>query len=123
VPVDTGCDAVSALPSGIVIDVGEPGLTIVDRPEGQRYEALLDGEMAGFLEYRLAGTRRILLHTEVPPAFEGRGIGAAMARHVVDEARALGSRVTAKCPFIRAWLARHPEYTDVITPDPAIGDG
>jgi predicted GNAT family acetyltransferase len=99
--------------------VADPELIIVDRPEAQRYEALLEGEVAGFLEYRLAGPRRILLHTEVPPKYGGRGIGGALARHVVDEARTSGARVTAKCPFIRTWLTRHPEYADLITPEPA----
>lgn len=95
--------------------MSEPPLTIVDRPEALRYEASLDGQVVGFVEYRLAGTRRLLLHTEVEPAFEGRGIAGQMARHVLDEARANGARVTAKCPFIRSWLARHPEYADIAT--------
>ena len=95
--------------------MAEPNLEIVDRPDALRYEASLDGEVVGFVEYRLAGTRRLLLHTEVDPAFEGRGIAGDMARHVLDEARARGARVTAKCPFIRSWLARHPEYADVAT--------
>jgi predicted GNAT family acetyltransferase len=99
--------------------VDEPELTIADRPDANRYEARLGGELAGFVEYRLAGTRRILLHTEVPPAFGGRGIGAALARHILDEARAAGFRVTVKCPFILAYLARHPDEADVVTPPPA----
>lgn len=93
---------------------------ISDRVDAARYEARVDGELAGFVEYRLAGTRRILLHTEVLPAFEGRGIGSALARHILDAARASGARVTVKCPFIRTWLARHPEYIDVVTPDPVV---
>ena len=94
----------------------QPDLSIVDRPDALRYEAFLGEQLVGFVEYRLAGTRRLLLHTEVDPAFEGRGIAGAMARHVLDEARANGFRVTVKCPFIRGWLARHPEYADVATP-------
>jgi predicted GNAT family acetyltransferase len=94
-------------------------LTIADRPDARRYEAHLGDELAGFVEYRLAGTRRILLHTEVPPAFGGRGIAAAMARHILEEAQAAGTRVTVKCPYIRAWLERHPEFADVATPSSA----
>ena len=93
----------------------QPDLTIVDRPEALRYEAFIGDELVGFVEYRLAGSRTILLHTEVPPAFEGRGIAGAMARHILEAARASSSRVTAKCPFIRSWLARHPEYDDLVT--------
>lgn len=102
-----------------------PDLAIADAPDARRYEARIGGELAGFVDYRLAGTRRILLHTEVPPAFGGRGIGAALARHILDEARATGFRVTVKCPFIAAYLARHPEDADLATPAPAPrpGDG
>lgn len=94
----------------------EPQLTIADRPNVNRYEARLGDELAGFVEYRLVGTRRILLHTEVPPSFGGRGIGAALARHVLEEARATGIRVSVKCPFVAAYLKRHPEYSDVVAP-------
>jgi uncharacterized protein len=101
--------------SRIVAGMPEPELTVIDRPEAQRYEAFLGDVLVGFVEYRLAGTRRLLLHTEVDPAFEGRGIGGALARHVLDEARAEKRRVTVKCPFILAWLARHPEYDEWVT--------
>jgi hypothetical protein len=94
-------------------------LAIADAPDARRYEAHLGEELAGFVDYRLAGTRRILLHTEVPPAFGGRGIGAALARHILDEARTTGIRVTVKCPFIQAYLVRHPEYADIVTFAPA----
>ncbi len=97
----------------------EAGLTITDHESALRYEAYLGDDLAGFVEYRIAGTRRILLHTEVPLAFGGRGIGAAMARHILEEARATGTRVTVRCPFICTWLERHPEYADVVTPGPA----
>lgn len=99
-------------------DPAPSGPTIVDNPAARRYEARVDGELAGFLEYRLAGTRRILLHTETLEAFGGRGIGGAMARHALDAARAAGTRATVKCPFIRTWLERHPEYASVVTPGP-----
>jgi hypothetical protein len=103
--------------------MADPILTIVDRPEARRFEAWLGAELAGFLDYRLAGTRRILVHTEVLEAFGGRGIGAALARHVLDGARAGGTRVTAKCPFIRSWLERHPDYAAIVTPDPRRSSG
>ena len=99
--------------------VNEQQLTIQDRPDVSRYEARLDEEVAGFVEYRLAGRRRILLHTEVPPAFGGRGIGAALARHIFEEARATGVRVSVRCPFIEAYLKRHPEFVDAVAPEGA----
>jgi uncharacterized protein len=92
----------------------DPPLTIADRPAASRYEAHLGDQLAGFLEYRLGGARRVLLHTEVLGSFEGRGIGTALARHALEAARTSGSRVIVGCPFIRAWLERHPEYADVV---------
>jgi predicted GNAT family acetyltransferase len=96
--------------------VPEPDLTVLDRPELQRYEAFLEEQLVGFMEYRKAGPRRILLHTEVDPAFGGRGIGGAFARQVLDGARAAGERITVKCPFLLSFIARHPEYADLATP-------
>jgi predicted GNAT family acetyltransferase len=90
--------------------------TITDAAEARRYELTLDGQLAGFMDYRDAGTRRrILLHTEVIPAFEGRGLGGRLARHALEDARAAGRRVTVKCPFVQSWLERHHEYDDIVT--------
>ena len=102
--------------AGIVRRVAELEPTIADRPDANRYEARLGDMLAGFVDYRLVRTRRILIHTEVPTAFGGRGIGAALARHALDDARATGIHVTVKCPFIGAYLKRHPEYADVVAP-------
>ena len=116
-----GVNAVRAVPLpgiGYRRGVTAADLEIVDRADLRRYEATSDGELAGFVDYRLAGTRRILLHTEVPPAFGGRGIGAALARHILEEARSAGAWVTVKCPFIQAYLVRHPEYADIVTSAP-----
>ncbi len=92
----------------------DPPLTIADQPAASRYEARLGAQLAGFLEYRLVGARRVLVHTEVLGSFEGRGIGTALARHALEAARAAGSRVIVTCPFIRGWLERHPEYADIV---------
>lgn len=81
----------------------------MDRPNAGRYEALVGDAIAGFLEYRRGPARLLLRHTEVDPAFEGRGIGSALARRAVDDARAARLTVIVVCPFVRAWLARHPE--------------
>lgn len=93
-----------------------PDLKIADRGDASRFEAHVAGELAGFVEYRWIGDRRVLLHTEVLPAFEGRGVGSSMARHILDAAAASGTRVTVKCPFIRTYVERHPEYARVTTP-------
>ncbi len=94
----------------------QPDLVVTDSPAAMRYEARIGTDLAGFVEYRLLGSRRILLHTEVLPAFAGRGIGTAMARHVLEAALASDERVTVKCPFLRTYIERHPQYAAIATP-------
>jgi len=86
---------------------------VADRPELNRYELALDGEVA-VLNYRRKDDRIILLHTEVPEAFRGRGVGGVLARYAFEEARKAGHQVIVKCPFVTAWLRRHHEYDDII---------
>lgn len=93
-------------------------LTITDQPDASRFEARAGATLAGFVEYRRRGVRVVLLHTEVPPAFAGRGVGAALARHIFEGARAEGIRVSVRCPFLLAWLERHPEFADQVLPGP-----
>ncbi|OYO03972.1 GNAT family N-acetyltransferase [Enemella evansiae] len=86
-----------------------------NNPEKKRYEATLDGELAGFAEYQLTDELVVFTHTEVEPRFEGRGIGSALARFALDDVRAEGTRkVLPICPFIKGWIARHEAYVDLI---------
>jgi predicted GNAT family acetyltransferase len=55
-----------------------------------------------------------LLHAEVPPQFAGRGVGAALVRGALEILRAEGSRVVSRCSFVNAYVARHPEYRDLV---------
>jgi predicted GNAT family acetyltransferase len=82
---------------------------VVDNPEGSRFNLLVDDKPAGMVAYLRHGTSIELLHTEVDPAYEGRGYGSLLAREVLDAARAEGLRVIPLCPFIREYLKRHPE--------------
>lgn len=76
-----------------------------------RYEARLDGEMAGFAAYELDERHLVFVHIEVDDRFEGKGVGSALARGALDDVRAHESRrVIARCPFVRAWIQRHPDY-------------
>lgn len=85
------------------------------RPQAQRYEARVGGELAGFAEYQLTDELVVFTHTEVDDRFEGRGIGSAIARFALDDVRRDGSRrVLPLCPFIKAWIAKHPDYADLV---------
>ena len=87
---------------------------ITDVPDERRFEARIDGVPAGRAEYILAEGLIVFSHTEVEPEFEGRGIGSALARYSLDDARRRGLAVLPVCPFYRAFLADHPEYADVV---------
>lgn len=91
-----------------------PAIEIVDAPERARYEATIDGVLAGILEYIVKRDRIALIHTEVLPAFEGRGVASLIVRRALDDARRGGRRVIATCPYVRGYLDRHPEEADIV---------
>ena len=96
----------------------DENLRILDNPDERRYEARLGGRLVGFSEYRDAGRRRIFVHTEVAPEAEGRGIGGRLAAGALDDVRARGLTITVHCPFISAYLERHPEYAGLVAARP-----
>ena len=87
---------------------------VTDNPEATRFEAHIDGRLAGFAEYQLTDALIVFTHTEVDPAFEGQGIGSAIARFALDQLLAGGTRKALPvCPFIKGWIQRHPEYLPI----------
>lgn len=88
-----------------------------DSPEESRYELLVDGRLAGFAQYHLNGQRITMYHTEVEPEYEGRGLGDELARAALDDVRRRGFVLIPICPFIAAYIRRHPdEYLDLVEP-------
>ena len=79
----------------------------------QRFEAEVESQLA-VLEYRTAGHSIIFTHTGVPPEIEGRGIASALTKAGLEYARAQGLKVVPQCPFVRAYLAKHSEYSDLV---------
>ncbi len=61
----------------------------------------------------------VLVHTEVAPTEEGQGTGSRLVRDALDDIRARGLRVAPVCPFVAAYLRRHPEQRDLVLRDPA----
>lgn len=80
-----------------------------------RYELEVEGKLA-VSEYNRLANAVMFTHTEVPEALEGRGIGSALARGALDDVRAQGLQVIPLCPFIAAFIRRHPEYLDLVSP-------
>jgi predicted GNAT family acetyltransferase len=90
-------------------------ISVADNPDQQRYEAMVDGTVAGFAEYEVKDGHVVFTHTEVDPAFEGQGVGSTLAREALDDVRAKGEHdVVALGPFIAAWIERHPAYQDLL---------
>jgi predicted GNAT family acetyltransferase len=88
-------------------------LGIFNNKERQQFQVFADGDLAS-LEYRLSEGRIALMHTEVPDKVGGRGIGSALAEYAFNYARANHLPVKVYCPFVQAWLKRHPEYNDLV---------
>ncbi|MFC5394622.1 GNAT family N-acetyltransferase [Bosea vestrisii] len=86
---------------------------VVERPETGRFELDFPGGQA-FAVYRSDGHRILVTHTEVPPAFNGCGIGSQLAEGIFRIARASGRRVVPRCSFVADWARRHPDYSDVV---------
>ena len=94
---------------------GPVEFTVTDAPDRERFEARDEtGTLAGMATYQSTGTIIAYTHTEVDPAFEGRGVGSTLARAVMDDARVRGRTVVPICPFLGDWLGRHPEYADIV---------
>lgn len=89
-------------------------IAVADHPEASRYELTVDGDRAGFLTYRMAPGSIALLHAEVDPRREGRGLGTRLVRDALDDARARGLAVRPICPFVVAFIERNPEYADLV---------
>jgi predicted GNAT family acetyltransferase len=91
-------------------------VSITDNAARSRYETVADGMLA-VLEYDLKDSEIVLRHTEVPLALEGRGIGSALTRHALADAKARGLTVVPTCPFVSSYLGRHHELLDNVRAD------
>ena len=78
------------------------------------YEITVDGAHAGLAAFEDRGDVLVFTHTEVDDAFEGQGIGGQLARAALDDVRARGLHVVPLCPFIKAWIEKHPDYQDLV---------
>jgi len=92
--------------------------TVLDAAEWSRFEIHVDGRTAGFAAYRMKDPRlMVLTHTEIDDAYEGRGLGSVLVRAALDSARGRGLSVRPDCPFVRAYIARHPDDYLALVPE------
>ncbi len=85
---------------------------VAHRPEKHFFEVSVDGH-AGHLAYAESGKVMTIVHTEVDPALEGRGLAGALVRAAVDHARANGLRVKPTCAYAASYMERHPETMSI----------
>jgi uncharacterized protein len=92
-------------------------LQVADNPEQEQYEIRADGEIAGFVQYELRDGVIAFLHTETDPRFRGHGVAGRLIQSSLEAARDRHLAVLPYCPFVRRWMAEHPEYADLVPAD------
>ena len=94
-------------------------IEVRDNPERRRFEVVVDGAVAGVARYQERGGRIFFVHTEIDPAFAGQGLGERLVAGALEDLRARGLKLVPLCPFVRAYLRRHPDQDDLVAGDPA----
>lgn len=89
-------------------------IEVTDNPEASRYEIRRDGELAGFVDYRLKEDVISFTHTEIDAAYGGQGLGGALVKAALDGARQAGLQVAPSCPFVARYILRHEEYLPLV---------
>ena len=87
---------------------------ITDQPDRDRFEITVDGELAGFAEYRRRPGRVVFTHIEVDDRFQGRGVAGRLVRAGLDAVRDQGLQVTPLCPYVAEYIRGHPEFVDLV---------
>jgi hypothetical protein len=100
------------------VSSGVSEFPVVDAPDRQRFEIHDGDRVAGFTEYRRQGDAIAFIHTEVAPEYEGKGVASRLISAALDVAREDGATVLPFCPFVRGYIAKHPDcYLDLVPSD------
>ncbi|MFR9775270.1 GNAT family N-acetyltransferase [Micromonospora sp. MS34] len=91
---------------------------VEENPAKHRFEILVDDALAGFSAYLPRGEVLVFTHTEVDERYQRMGVGAALIQATLDQIRARGGRVVPRCPSMAAFIERHPDYADLVVPEP-----
>ena len=92
--------------------------SVVDVPDRERFEIRAGNEVVGFAQYKRRGGLIAFIHTEISPAHEGKGLAGRLISSALDAAREDGLVVLPFCPFVRGYIAKHPdEYLNLVPAD------
>jgi uncharacterized protein len=80
----------------------------------QRYELKAGDEVLAYSQYNEVGAALMFTHTETLPAHEGQGLGSRLVQQMLDDVRAHQRTVIPMCPFVTAFISKHPEYLDLV---------
>ena len=89
-------------------------IKFADAPDRGRYELTSGDDVIGFIDYRLHGDVITMVHTEVGEQYSGQGHAGTLARSALDDARSRGLSVVPSCPYVAAYIDKHPEYADLV---------
>ena len=88
--------------------------SVQDNPGSSRFEITVDGDLAGFVDYRKDGNEYALPHTRIFTEFEGRGLGGELIKGALTEIAARGGSVLPYCPFVPKVIRDNPEFIDLV---------
>lgn len=94
--------------------------------DARRFLISVDGRQVGLLDYQVRDDAFIALHTEIDPAYGGRGLGGELVERVLDHVRTTGLRLVPECSFVAHYVDQHPQYADLVaspTDRPAGAEG
>jgi uncharacterized protein len=86
---------------------------VTNNSEKHRFELAIDGHIAATY-YKISDGVITFIHTEVPPELGGKGIGSKLIRAALDQVRTAGLKVIPQCPFVKAFIEKHPDYQDLL---------
>ena len=86
---------------------------VIDNKADHRFELEVEGHLATE-RYKLDGDVITFEHTDVPKELGGRGVGSILVQGALDQVRASGLKLIPQCPFVKAWIEKHPDYQDLV---------
>lgn len=101
----------------------EPEVVVSDNPAEHRFEITYGDRLAGFTVYDERPEGWAFVHTEIDPDLEGHGLASRLVRVAMDAMAERGTSVLPECPYVRSWLAKHPDHLGVVAPDQRVRFG